>query len=217
MAVALVAIVVLVGQVAPVSGAFIDVTRPTDPIARVDGLNQGDGDAGPPPATETVDHAIDDVGQKYLNFLDLDSGFAVTPSASGGLPVVGIRLYTANDVPTRDPASFQLAGSNGDLANGPWEVIASGNLALPDGRNDGGNAVSIPPTGNLAAAHQEVLFDNDTVWEHYRIKFPTLKDAADANSMQIGEVELLAVPEPAALALLAIGGLVMLVGRRRQG
>jgi hypothetical protein len=216
MAVALIAIVVLAGQVASVSGAFVDVTRPGDPMVRVDGLNQGDGDAGPPPAAETVENAINDIGQKYLNFLDIDSGFVVTPSASGGLPVIGIRLYTANDVPERDPASFQLAGSNVST-DGPWEVISSGNLALPDGRNPGGNAVAIPPTGNLAAFHQEVLFDNVDVYEHYQIVFPTLKDAAAANSMQIAEVELLAVPEPAALALLAIGSLLMLTGRRRQG
>jgi hypothetical protein len=215
MAVALLAFVYMVGQVAPVSGAFIDITRPNDPTQLVSGFNQGDGDAGPPPAAEGVENAINDIGQKYLNFLDISSGFAVTPSANpNNEPVIGLRLYTANDVPERDPASYQLFGSNDGL-EGPWTVISSGNLALPADRNDGGNAVSIPPTGNLGAFHQEVTFDNADPYAHYQLVFPTLKDAAAANSMQIAEVELLVVPEPVSLALLAIGSLLMLVARRR--
>ena len=215
MAVALLALVYSVGQVASVSGEFMDITRPGDPIELVDGFNQGDADAGPPPPAEGVENAINDIGGKYLNFLDLSSGFKVTPSANpADNPVIGIRFYTANDEPPRDPASFQLTGSNDGLA-GPWTAIASGNLALPEGRNE--SDVSIPPTGNLGAFHQEVLFDNDLSYAHYQLVFPTLKDAVSANSMQIAEVELLAIPEPASLALLAIGGLLMLAGRRRQG
>jgi hypothetical protein len=202
---------------AAASATIIDITRPGDPMAIVNGQNQSDGDFGPPPGNEGVEHAIDDVGQKYLNFLDVNSGFAVTPSANpGNLPVTGIRLYTANDVPERDPASFILSGSNGDLTNGPWDVIASGNLALPAGRNAGGNAVLIPPTGNLAAFNETVAFSNATGYSHYRIIFPTLKNAASANSMQIAEVELLVVPEPAtaSLACLALCGLAAMVRRR---
>jgi hypothetical protein len=199
------------------SASIIDITRPGDPIALVNGQNQSDGDFGPPPGNEGVEHAIDDVGQKYLNFLDVNSGFAVTPSQNpGNVPVTGIRLYTANDVPDRDPASFILSGSNGDLNNGPWDVIASGNLALPADRNAGGNAVMIPPTGNNAAFSQTVEFANTTDYNHFRVVFPTLKNAAAANSMQIAEVELLIVPEPATatLACLALCGLAAIVRRR---
>ena len=32
--------------------AMIDITRPTDAIVRVDGSDDGDGSAGPPPAGE---------------------------------------------------------------------------------------------------------------------------------------------------------------------
>jgi hypothetical protein len=203
---------------AAASAAMIDITRPGDPVELVSGINQGDGDAGPPPANEGVEHAIDDIGQKYLNFLDLNSGFKVTPSANGGgFPVIGINLYTANDAEPRDPASFILTGSNGDLANGPWDVIASGNLALPAGRNAGGNAVAIPPSGNAAAFYQQVLFTNTTPYDHYQIIFPTLKDAASANSMQIAEVEFLIVPEPASATLggVALLALAAMVRRRR--
>jgi hypothetical protein len=108
-----------------------------------------------------------------------------------------------------------LFGSN-DTIDGPWTAISSGNLALPSARNNGGNSVVIPPTGNAAAAHQTVEFENDTAYQHYRLIFPTLKDAVAANSMQIAEVELLAVPEPAsaALAIVALLGMVGYLRRR---
>lgn len=200
------------------AATIMDITRPGDPILRVDGFNQNDGAAGPPPAGEVESHAFDDVGQKYLNFLDIQSGVAVTPSANPlNAPVIGIRFYTANDAVPRDPASFQLAGSNGDLT-GPWTYIASGNLALPDDRNPGGNAVSIPPTGNLGAFHQQVDFVNTESFEHYQIIFPTLKNAFDANSMQIAEIELLAeiIPEPGSSLMLVLGMVGLVASRRRR-
>jgi hypothetical protein len=211
---ALVALLYSVSQTALVSAATVDITRPGDPVVLVNGLNQGDGNSGPPPGAENETNAINDTGQKYLNFLDLNSGFAVTPSANPlNQPVTGLRFYTANDAETRDPASFQLAGSNTSI-NGPWEVISSGNLALPAGRNMGGGAVAIPPTGNLGAFYQEVLFDNTLPFSHYQLVFPTLKDAAAANSMQIGEVEFLVVPEPAGV-LLAVVAMLATVGMVR--
>jgi len=187
-----------------------DITRPGDPLIRVDGVNDGDPNGGDPPPGEVETHAIDDVGQKYLNFKDLGSGFAVTPSEQPwDVGVAGLRLYTANDQEPRDPASYELYGSNGDLATGPWTLISAGQLALPSGRNAGGNSVSIPPTGNFAAAMQEILFDFVSPhFEHYRVIFPTLKNAGAANSMQIGEVELLGdttiIPESSALLVWSV-------------
>lgn len=217
--VSLAALAITIGQAALVSAAWVDITRPDDPLERVDGFNQQDTSDGPPPAGEVASHAIDDIGQKYLNFLDLSSGIQVTPSANpNNDPVVAIRLYTANDAEPRDPASFQLSGSN-DSISGPWTHIASGNLALPSGRNPGGGAVAIPPTGNLSAFNQTVEFPNTESFAHYQIIFPTLKDAVAANSMQIAEIELIAdvVPEPTAVSLfgLAILGLTAALRRRR--
>ena len=60
-----------------------------------------------------------------------------------------------------------------------------------------------------------MTFDNDLPYDHYRLVFPTLKNAAAANSMQIAEVELLVVPEPSSLALLGLG-MLTLVGLRRK-
>ena len=168
-----------------------------------------------PPGAEGVENAINDIGQKYLNFLDLSSGFNVTPSGNpAGEPVTGIRFYAANDAEPRDPASYQLFGSNVSIEEG-WEAISSGAVMLPSDRNPGGGEVMIPPTGNLGASHYEVLFDNENSYDHYRVIFPTLKDANAANSMQIAEVELLAVPEPSSLGLLALG-LLSLCGIARR-
>ena len=198
---------------------WVDITRPGDPIKLISGTNDADTNAGAPPAGEVESHVIDDVGQKYLNFVDFNSGFAVTPSANAGnQPVVGLRLYSANDAVERDPASYELSGSNAGL-DGPWTVISSGDLALPADRTPGGATAVINPDGTRSANayFQEVLFNNTSSYSHFQLTFPTLKDAAAANSMQIAEVEFLAVPEPTSLGL-AISGLLGLglLGRKRS-
>ena len=206
---------VLLGSSGVVSAQLVDITRPGDPIVAVSGTNDADGNAGAPPAAESEINAINDVGQKYLNFLDLESGFAVTPSANPGkLPVTGLRFYSANDAVERDPASYRLSGSN-DSLTGPWTLISEGALTLPAERNAGGTTVAIPPEGNLAAVNQTVLFANPNSYTHLQLVFPTLKDAAAANSMQIAEVEFL-VPEPSSivLSLLSLLGLVGVARRR---
>jgi hypothetical protein len=161
-----------------------NVVATTDPVVLVNGSNDGDANAGAPPANESEVRATDGTTQKYLNFLDLGSGFIVTPSMGSTL-VSGIRLFTANDAEPRDPASYVLEGSNIG-ANGPWTVISAGPLALPAGRNPGG--LPIDPATQF---HQLVEFNNAVGYTSYRVTFPTLKDAASANSMQIGEVQLL--------------------------
>lgn len=187
------------------SAQLIDITHPGDPITVISGFNDGDGASGPPPAAEGVGNAIDNLGNKYLNFLDVASGFEVTPSV-GATVVTALRFWTANDAEERDPASFQLEGSfNGSH----FVLIANMALALPAARNLGG----VPLTGN---AFQEVSFANTALYTSYRLIFPTLKDAAAANSMQIAEVEFLAVPEPGTMALLGLGSLAALWGRRQR-
>lgn len=163
-----------------------DVTLPSDPVTLVNGQNDSDTEAGAPPAAETQIHSFDNLTDKYLNFLDLNSGVTVTPAANGGNGTVisGLRLYTANDSVERDPASYKLEGSNDGGAT--WSVISSGGLALPTGRNAPGHV----PNPNVDF-NQTVVFDNSTSYKSYRVTFPTLRNSASANSMQIGEIELL--------------------------
>jgi len=170
------------------AAAQVNVVRPGDPIILVNGVNDGDGNSGPPPAQEGVERAIDGITQKYLNFLDLGSGFIVTPSAGPTL-VNGLRFYTANDAQDRDPASYVLEGSISG-PGGPWTPISSGSLDLPLGRNPGGTSPGIP-VNPAVHSNQVVNFFNAARYTSYRVTFPTLRNAAAANSMQIGEVELL--------------------------
>jgi len=198
-----------VAWAATAQAQYTDITNPGDPIELVNGTNDGDGSAGAPPAKEGVENAINNIGQKYLNFLDIESGLAVTPSGNPSkLPVTAARFFTANDAPDRDPASYEIFGSNNSLV-GPWTLISSGPLNPPADRNPGGNAI---PTFN-----ELVTFANSATFDHYKVRFPSLKNAAAANSMQIAEVELLVVPEPTSatlgtLSLLALGAL----GRRKR-
>lgn len=162
------------------------VTAPGDLIEAVGGTS---------PGAEGVEHVIDQDTAKYLNFgTDGDQnapfagpvGFVVTPtlgSDAAGTVVNAIRVYTANDAPERDPASFTIEGSNGGTN---FTLIASGNLALPDARNNGG--LTLDP---IALADQEVHFANSTPYKSYRVLFQNVKNNTSANSVQLGEVELL--------------------------
>ncbi len=188
------------GRAAPVTG--LDVTSPADTIIRIDGVDDGDGIVSTPggdnpPATEGVENVIDDDdATKYLNFLDLESGFQVTLDDYGPAELIGIALTTANDAPGRDPASVTVTGSNNGV---DWDPIIT-DLAtpLPDDR----------------FVESEFGFTPETAGPYgtYKVIFPTVKGSD--NSMQIGEVRLL--PEPATLALLGVGATAMVLRRRKR-
>jgi len=155
------------------------------------------------PAAETPANAIDGVGQKYLNFAEEGSGFVVTPDASS--TARSITFWTANDAEPRDPASFELYGTNmagpptGGMALDDYTLITSGPLALPSTRNAGGGAALDD------ANSQTVVFGNGTAYDHYLVVFTTVKDSAGANSVQIAEVQLSTIPEPSTAVLGALG------------
>ena len=171
------------------------------------------------PAAESPDHIIDGVGQKYLNFAELNSGVIITPNFNGGLGSLAdsLKLWTANDAVGRDPATYELYGTNapisgaGPFALNTFTLISSGALALPATRNTGGTAV----LNDLNA--QTVTFTPTQPYKSYMILFPTIKDEPTVNSMQVAEVQVFgtAVPEPSGCALLAVGALVGAVRRRR--
>ena len=159
----------------------VDVTGAGDAIQGVP--NDGDW-----PAAETPDLAIDDdTSTKFLHFKGETepTGFQVTPSV-GATVVTEIALTTANDAAERDPASFELYGSN-DSIDGPYTLIASGDVV-----DFAGEAAWERFTKNTTP----ITFDNDVAYTHYQLLFPTVRDASSANSMQIGEVELIGVVAP---------------------
>jgi len=175
------------------------------------------------PGAEGPEHLIDGVGQKYLNFFKENSGAVITPG-SGSSVVTSLQLWTANDEVPRDPASYELYGTNdaitaattGDTIDlSIFTLISSGPLALPDSRNFGGGA----PLDD--ANSQTVSFANMVAYTTYLILFPTLKDSPNANSVQIGELQLFTtdpneVPLPAALPLFLVGLAGLRFARRRK-
>jgi hypothetical protein len=170
---------------ASVTPTVQDVTQPFNAVVLVSGTDT-DTSTNAPPAAEGVERVIDNAGQKYLNFLEFDSGFIVTPL--GSTVVNGLRLWTANDAVDRDPASYKLEGSTAG-ASGPWTLISEGPLNLPAGRNAGGATTAL--RGGL---NQIVRFNNTTAYTSYRVTFPTVKNSTAANSMQISEVDFLSYP-----------------------
>jgi hypothetical protein len=89
--------------------------------------------------------------------------------------VRALTLISAEDAPERDPSSFVMEGSN-------------------DGTNFTRIASNAPPFA--ARNHiQSFPLANTNMFNHYRLLFPTVSNAAAANSMQIAEVELLSYPE----------------------
>lgn len=147
---------------------LVDVTFPTDFLEPTSLLS---------PVGESVEFAIDNNSDtKYLNFDTLNAGFTVELSR-GQVAVTGLRLTSANDAPDRDPASFVISGSNNGTS---FQEIARG---------------AVPFFGNRFETVQ-IDFENDSAYSHYRLVFPTVRDAAVAVAMQIVEVELLGwIPE----------------------
>ena len=151
-----------------VAPTLSDVTRPGDPITATSGNS---------PAGEDVAKAIDNqTGTKYLNFDKLNAGFTVIPSV-GPTVVTGLGLTSANDAPERDPASYRLEGS---LDGKTFTLIAAGAV----------------PAFAARFMQQQLFFNNTTAYAAYRLIFPMVANAVTANSMQIGEVQLLGMLAP---------------------
>jgi hypothetical protein len=120
------------------------------------------------PTFEQVGNAFDgNVGTKYLNIGGARSGIELrfaTPTRLGSFS-----LTTANDVPERDPTSYQIYGLNGSS----WQMLTSGALQLPAARLSDSSAIALPSLPSLT---------------QYRVIFPTLK--GENQMMQIAELKL---------------------------
>lgn len=172
---ALLIVVLFVGQLA----AQTDVTSPGDVVRGVP--NDNDWPSGENPAL-----AIDDsINTKFLHFKgeNQPTGFQVTPKM-GPTIVTGLTFTTANDAVERDPVSFELYGSNASI-DGPYTLISSGAIA------DFAQTTAWP---RYTVNSTPIAFANTTSYLHYQILFPQVRNTANANSMQIAEVELLGFP-----------------------
>ena len=156
-----------------------DVTTPGDIIVNLPNMSPfGDG-----PVANAIDNNL---GAKWGANVNGPSGCVVTPGVGATL-VNGLRVYTANDAPERDPSDYKLEGSTD--GGSTYTLIASNSLALPDDRNTTGGAPD-----PLLQFVQEVRFPNVLGYSTYRLTFSHYKGGAGQASMQLGEIELLGVP-----------------------
>lgn len=146
---------------------------------------------GTPPAQSNSSHPADEspgkvldgnTTSKYLNYGEQNSGLIIKP-VSGASIVRSFRLTTADDHSERDPASYEIYGTNDSISSGNnstglaenWTLISSGSLSLPEARETDGPLVS---------------FANSTSYSAYKIVLPTVKDSSEANSMQFADISL---------------------------
>jgi hypothetical protein len=115
-------------------------------------------------------------------------GLVVTPNA-GATRLSGLRLYTGSDASDNDPADVKLEGSNNG-GTSYTTLLPTTALSLPDDRNTSG---AIDP---LNSAVQEINFVNSQAYTSYRVTFNHTKNDNAANSLSLGEMELLGVPIP---------------------
>jgi hypothetical protein len=132
-------------------------------------------------AGESPDHAMDgNAGTKFAIFRSSGAGLLASPQA-GTAPVNTLTLWTANDSPERDPATYQVYGfptritqTSGTLAVGNGTLLANGTVTLPADRSSG-------PV--------QVDFNNSTAYASYLVVFPTVKNSPSTNLTQISEVQ----------------------------
>lgn len=160
------------------------------------------------PPTDLINGVMGGGAEKYLNFAKFNTGVIITP-LSGKSVISDLTLFVANDAVERDPADYQIYGTNvnGSLTLSDYTLIWEDALALPDARD------TVPDEiGNS----QNVTFPNSAAFTSYMLIFPTVKNGATANSMQISELQIngVLVPEPSVLGLLA-GALGLGLRRRR--
>ena len=149
--------------------------------------------AGTYPATEPPYKVCDEsLLTKSLNFGDctstsvlstcgVNSGFYITPRRGASL-VTAFRLCTANDIPTRDPTSITLEGSNQNAADldlgSSWTLIYQGvsGLSVDPGRSTCGD---------------KMFFSNTITFTSYR--FLVVGKRGAENSFQLSELQFFGV------------------------
>ncbi|WP_428303711.1 PEP-CTERM sorting domain-containing protein [Lacipirellula sp.] len=131
---------------------------------------------------------------KYLNFGGVNSGFIVSPAA-GAKALSQFRITTGNDAVERDPASYEIYGTNDTIVSTAdsqgtgenWTLVSSGALTLPADRKTAGSLVAV---------------SNSTSYKSYKVVFPTIKaingdgTPNTDNLMQIAGIEFFDASAP---------------------
>ena len=137
--------------------------------------------------TRLVNGIMGGDSEKYLNSAITNTAVIFTSPVAR--PVSRMELWVANDSLKRDPASYQLYGTNaaipslngGDnVALTSFTLLGSGNLALPDARDT---------TANATGLSQILAIPNTTAYASYLLVFPTVKGPSP-DAMQLSEVQL---------------------------
>lgn len=177
------------------------VFGPGDPIIAID---TDEGVRSQYPAGEGPANVADQLSStKYLNFGEGGTGFIITPFF-GSSTIQSFTVTTANDFEVRDPASYDLFGTNDLITSGDnslgdqesWTLISSGALSLPAARES-----TIAP----------INMSNATAYTSYKMIFPTVKDPAQANSMQVADVQFFTGLGGSGSAVLAAGDAALAV------
>jgi hypothetical protein len=177
-------LVFLVALVLMMAGSVLGepILGPNDPIIAVDA--DGIVSNSSYPAAEAPANMLDgNPATKYLNFGGGGSGFIVTPAAP--IMVQSFVLTTANDAATRDPAAWELYGTNDPITSGDntagmaenWTLIASGTVELPAERLTVGPVVS---------------FESYDVYASFKMVFTKTKGSS---TMQVADVAFYPLPD----------------------
>jgi alpha-L-fucosidase 2 len=133
---------------------------------------------------EQVSKILDgDLRSKHYN-KGKQAGFVVSPGL-GASVVTGIRFFTANDVPGRDPLAITIEGSN--ISNATHSGSAGFSLIY-----EGPSGLE----GQLDRRQwgQTIQFGNTTAYKTYRVIVSRTR-GGQGSGAQYGEVELFGVPE----------------------
>jgi hypothetical protein len=180
------------------------IFHPGDVIAGT----QTSGGTANSPSGEPAPFSIDNAAQsKYLNFNAGGSGIYETPAL--GLSIANtLSLTSANDAPERDPATYEVWGTNDPNPNDTNPVLNPGWASFYTLISSG----TVPAfAGRFTEA--SIPFANSTPYTSYVVDFPTVANPTAANSMQIADIQLsgpIGVPEPGTAALFTIGALMLL-------
>ncbi|RYD48169.1 MAG: hypothetical protein EOP85_04115, partial [Verrucomicrobiaceae bacterium] len=139
------------------------------------------------PDGEPPSAAIDGFAGKYLNFEGANTGILVTP-AKGSTVANSIKLWAADDDSGRDPAFYQVFGTNKVLSGTTFDsedftLVSQGMVSLPTLRSN-------PGTTPLDESRSWTkAFENTQAYTSYLVVFPAVRGAS-TTMMQVGEIQL---------------------------